>query len=91
MNGRRAAGSSSFRVHRLQMTWGTASAKSLPPGGPCRLLSMVLFLTSHLFGGLESALVISVTDSPLSFSLTLASLSFHLFVYLFNFCLFPLE
>lgn len=42
------------------MTWGTASAKSLPPGGPCRLLSTVLFLTPHLFGGLESALVIDL-------------------------------
>lgn len=53
---------------------------------------MILFLTPYLRGGLEGALVISVTGSSLSFSLTLPSLSlFHFYVYFFDFCLFSLE
>lgn len=64
-NGQIAAGSPGFCVHCLQMGWETASAKSLPPGGPCSPLSLTLLLTPYLSRRLEGALGVSVTAPQL--------------------------
>lgn len=83
-----AAGSPGFCVHCLQMSWETASAKSLPPGGPCSPLSLTLLQTPFLSRGLEGALGVSATAPLLFLSLTLSQSVIISFVYVFNFCIF---